>query len=160
MPYWKLAGGRLEGPHGTPWESKKKNRHKHQLGMYGEREERHMTSFVRTIPRNEKPEYVDKILSRSDHHIPLKFEPRRARAGDFIYLAYRGGIVGRAIIDTIRPIASDVPIGPDGRPYHAQWLVRYRGSWQCSPRQMPFRGYQGIRYLDTMGLVDLDFERW
>jgi hypothetical protein len=104
-----------------------------------------VTSFIRTIAQSESQEYVNQILSRSDHFIPLKFQPRRARPGDFIYLAHRGRIVGRAVIRSIDPTLNDVPIASDQLLYAAEWLVRYRGGWQRSPRRITFRGYQGIR---------------
>jgi len=108
-----------------------------------------MSSFVRCIQQSERPLYVEEILLRSDHHIPLKGRPRRAKPGDFIYLAYRGKIVGRARISRIVPSPSDVRIASDRRRYRATWLVKYRGGWQRPPRDIPHRGHVGIRYLDA-----------
>ena len=108
-----------------------------------------MTSFIRTIPRKEEPRYVEEILSRRDHFIPLKGQPKRAKPGDFLYLAYRGLIVARARIDRFESVNRNVPIGPDGRCYHARCLVHYRGGWQRCPRDVPFKGSQGIRYVDA-----------
>ena len=119
-----------------------------------------MTSFVRTIQQEEEPGYIEAILSRSDHFIPLKFCPKRAGPGDFIYLAYRGRIVGRALIGEIDLRGGEVPIGHNQRSYRAKCLVWYRGGWQRSPRYIPFKGCQGIRYLDVVGLEDLDSEQW
>jgi len=119
-----------------------------------------MASFVRTIQQEEKLEYIEEILSRSDHYIPLKFYPRRVHPGDFIYLAYRGKIVGRALVERIEPVADEVLIGSERRSYQAECLVRYKGGWQRSPRDIPFEGCQGIRYLDRVGLESLDSEQW
>ena len=106
-----------------------------------------MSSFVRCIPKYEAPSYVEEILSRSDHFIPLKRRPRRAQPGDFFYLAYGGRIVGRAAIDSIAAARSDVPIASDRRLYEAEWLVKYKGAWQRPPVDISYRGHQGFRYL-------------
>ena len=119
-----------------------------------------MTSFIRTIQRKEQRCYLEEILSRREHFIPLKGRPLRAKPGNFVYLAYRGSIVGRARIDRFESVNRNVPIGTDGRCYHARCLLHYRGGWQRCPRQVPFRGSQGIRYVDTVGLAHLDAEEW
>ena len=119
-----------------------------------------MTSFIRTIKREEQPAYVEEILGTTHHFIPLKFHPRRARPGDHIYLAYRGRIVGRAVIDRLQDVSERVPIASDRRKYHAKCLVHYRGGWQHAPLHIPFKGTVSIRYLDTMGLGRLDSEAW
>ena len=120
-----------------------------------------MTSFIRTAQQGEHLSYIEQILGRTDHFIPLKFLPRRAHKGDFIYLAYRGEIVGRARITEIRAVNHDVPFGSTQRPYPAMSEVWYgKEGWECPGRIIPFKGYQGIRYLDTMGLEGLDSEVW
>lgn len=119
-----------------------------------------MASFIRTIPQAEHVTYVDEILSRTRHFIPLKLLPKRAGQGDFVYLAHRGKLVGRAVIDRIQPVGAEVPIGSDRDLYGARWLVHYSTGWQRAPRAIPFRGRQGIRYLNTEGLQQLDSERW
>lgn len=45
-------------------------------------------------------------------------------------------------------------------PYTAEYLVHYVGGWQRPLRPIAFRGYQGIRYLDTVSLQSLDSEKW
>jgi hypothetical protein len=119
-----------------------------------------VTSFIRSIQREEKPEYVDEILSRTNHFIPLRFHPTRASCGDYIYLAYRGRIVGRAVIDQLQDVSKTVPFASDQHEYEAKCLIRYRGGWQRPPRHIAYTGTVSIRYLDTMGLEDLDTERW
>jgi hypothetical protein len=109
-----------------------------------------MASFIRTIQKKETEEYVDEILDRFDHYIPLKFNPTRAGPGDFIYLAHRGNIVGRAVISSIDEANSEVTIGADEIPFDARYLIRYKGTWQRSPQDIPFRGRQGIRYIDKL----------
>jgi hypothetical protein len=119
-----------------------------------------MTSFIRTAQRQEKHEYIRTILGRTKHFIPLQGCPERARIGDFIYLAYRGEIVGRARISDIQPVDEDVPFGSTRRLYHAKWKVWYEEGWQRAPRHIPFRGYRGIRYVDKAGFQELDREIW
>jgi hypothetical protein len=119
-----------------------------------------MPSFIRTIPREEEPEHIEEILSRTDHFIPLKLRPRRANPGDSIYLAYRGEIVGRAVINRFESAPQDVSVGSGKRVFQAKCLVYYGGGWQRPSQSTPFRGYQGIRYLDKMGLEYLDSKAW
>ena len=119
-----------------------------------------MTSFIRTIERRESPDYVDEILSRSDHFIPLRFRPLQARPGDYICIAYGGRIIGCATIARIAVCDRPVFIGRPPRPYPAKWLVHYRGGWSKPSSPIPFRGSQGIRYVDTVGLAHLDAEKW
>jgi len=121
-----------------------------------------MTSFLRTIQQRENKEYVEEILSRSDHFIPLKGRPRRAKPGDFLYLTYHGRVVGRAEIDEIEEVERTVPFGSSQRQYHAKCLVHYRGRWQRpeSNVSIRYKGYVGIRYVDTVGLEHLDDQLW
>ena len=119
-----------------------------------------MTSFVRTIRWKETPKHIEEILGRHNHFIPLKGMPARAKPGDFIYLAYRGRIIGRAVIDWLERVDWVVHIGSDRREYPAKCLVHYRGGWQDPERFVPFRGCQNIRYLDKMKLEHLDLEEW
>ena len=118
-----------------------------------------MTSLIRTAQQEETREYINEILSRRDHFIPLIFRPRRAHSGDYVYLAHRGRIVGRAVIDRLQDTSEEVPLGSQRRAYPARCLVCYEGGWQRPPRPIPFKGYVSIRYLDTMGLEELDAER-
>jgi len=120
-----------------------------------------MTSFIRTAQRREHVCYIDEILDRRCHFIPLKFRPGRANVGDFIYLAHRGEIVGRARITEFRAVNHDVPFGSTQRPYRATCEVWYgEEGWEPTKRRIPYKGYVGIRYVDTMGLEDLDSEVW
>jgi hypothetical protein len=119
-----------------------------------------MTSFIRTIPREEQDWYVKEILSRTDDFIPLKGKPLRAKPRDFMYLVCRGLILARARIDRIQSGNFIVLIGSNQHPYQAKCKVRYRGGWQRCPRQVPFKGSQGIRYVDTVGLAYLNAEEW
>jgi hypothetical protein len=119
-----------------------------------------VTSFVRTIQHEETPAYVNEILARRDHFIPLPFIPRSSHPGDFIYLAHRGRIVGRARIDSIAPYSGDVPISSYRISFDAKSLVKYSGGWEMPEATIEFRGFQGIRYLPTVGLSHLDKQRW
>jgi len=119
-----------------------------------------MTSFTRTIPVEENAAYIDEILHRFEHHFPLAFFPHRAKKGDHLYLVYRGHIVARIRIDVIDPAPGSVPIASDRRSYDARWLIRYSSGWQRNPVSIPLSGHQGIRYLDTVGMIHLDAQVW
>ena len=119
-----------------------------------------MTSFTRTIPVEENAVYVDEILHRFEHRFPLAIFPQRASKGDHLDLVYRGQIVARVRIDSVVPAPGSVLIGSDQRPYPANWLVRYSSGWERAPRPIAFRGHQGIRYLDTIGMRHLDAQAW
>lgn len=119
-----------------------------------------MASFIRTIPHSERSDYVEEILGRSDHQIPLKFKPTRSQPGDFIYLAYHGGIVARALISEIVPYSGAVPVSSGQTRFDAKFLVRYQNGWQKPPKPISFKGAQGIRYLDRLGLEGIDAENW
>jgi hypothetical protein len=117
-----------------------------------------LTSFTRTIPAYKKPEEVEELLSREDNFIPLAYKPAQARAGDYIYLIYRGYIVGRARISGIEPVEADSLPG-EGLDW-ARWLIRYRGGWQRPPRPIPAQGHQSVRYLGEKWFETLDGETW
>jgi hypothetical protein len=106
-----------------------------------------MTSFVRTIRADEDPMYVQQLLARRHHWIPLKIRPKKAVEGDHIYLCFQGALVGRALISEIVPAKGPVRIGSTQRQYNAKWLVKYEGPWEAPTRRIPCTGSQGIRYL-------------
>ena len=119
-----------------------------------------MTSFVRTIRGSESSEYVEDILGRIDSAIPLPFIPTRAMAGDFVYLAYSGRIVGRARIRSLRPHEAEVAIGSQRKRMQARCIIELDGQWQVPNRQISFQGAQGIRYVDRIGYSGIDTEKW
>jgi len=119
-----------------------------------------LSSFTRTIPAYKQEEEVDRTLSRKDHFIALAYQPSKAQAGDFIYLVFKGRIVGRARISSIDAVDRDVPSGTGRTPAWAKWIVRYAGGWEKPPREIPVQGHQSIRYLKTHALEHLDFETW
>jgi len=119
-----------------------------------------LSSFTRTIPTEKGQAYVNKVLSRPDHFVPLAYRPARAGSGDFIYLVFRGVIVGRARISRIDPVGSAAPVGMRWFPNWARWIIRYRGRWQKPPREIPVQGHQSVRYLETHSLGHLDRETW
>ena len=119
-----------------------------------------MTSFIRTIQKDETEEYVKEILSRKDNFIPLKNRPQNAQPGDYIYLLHNGRIIARAKITALEPTDQYLRIGSAKQPFRAKCLVRYKDSWQKPEVVHELRGFQGIRYLDTLGLKHLDEELW
>ncbi len=119
-----------------------------------------LASFTRTIPAEKKPEQVAEILHREDPYLPLTFRPARARQGDFIYLVHRGKIIGRAEITRIESAPEAARREAVNPPAWSNWLIWYRGSWQQPPREIAVQGHQGVRYLETLGLKDLDREDW
>ena len=119
-----------------------------------------MASFIRSIPKNECINHIREILSRSNHYIPLKFVPRCAMPGDFVYLAYCGRLIGRVRISEIKTVNSDTRIGSTKEIFNAKCFIMYKGPWQKPPREIVYRGVQGIRYLKRLGLSALDYEKW
>jgi len=119
-----------------------------------------LSSFTRTIPSDKKEDDVNQILSCKDHFIPLAYRPTKAQAGDFIYLIFRGMIVGRARISSIDAVDAEVPLGTKQYPIWAKWVVRYTGEWEKPPREIPIQGHQSVRYLETHALSQLDSEIW
>ena len=119
-----------------------------------------MSSFTRTIPGYKDVEDVNQILSRNDHFIPLAYRPTKAQAGDFIYLIYRGMIVGRARISSIDPVDPEVASRTSQYPIWARWVIRYVGEWEKPPREIPVQGHQSFRYLEKQSLGYLDSEIW
>jgi hypothetical protein len=119
-----------------------------------------MASFTRTIPSDKNPDSVQKILSRPDHYLPLTFRPLQADPGDYLYLVYRGKIVGRVRISSINNIQDPTTANPAAPPSWAKWLVLYKGKWEIPPRDIFVQGHQGVRYLENQGLINLDLENW
>jgi hypothetical protein len=104
--------------------------------------------------------FVQGILSRADHFIPLAYRPTKATPGDFIYLVFRGVIVGRARISAIDPVDTHAMEGTETYPDWAKWVVRYVGQWEKPPRDIPVQGHQSVKYLETHTLEYLDDESW
>ena len=119
-----------------------------------------MASFTRTIPSYKGEGNVMQILSRNDHFIPLAYRPVNALAGDFIYLIFRGKIVGRAKISAIVPYESQAANESEESPYWARWIIRYSGKWEQPPRKISVKGHQSVRYLEAHSLSYLDTEIW
>ena len=119
-----------------------------------------MSSFTRTIPKSTKEDAVQQVLSRSEHYVPLAYRPNRANPGDFIYLVYRGLIVGRARIRTIHAVDDDRYSKQDPYPDWAKWIIRYVGNWERPPKDIQVQGHQSVRYLESHALEHLDGEDW
>ncbi len=119
-----------------------------------------MSSFTRTIPSEKGEAFVNQVLSGADHYMPLAYRPTRARPGDFIYLVFRGRMVGRAQIAAIESVESARQTDKDRYPLWARWIIRFVGPWQKPPREIPVQGHQSVRYLETHALEHLDSERW
>ncbi len=94
-----------------------------------------LSSFTRTIPSEKGDDYVNQILSQKRYFIPLAYRPTKAQAGDFIYLVFRGVIVGRARIASIKSVASEIPGETRRYPIWAKWIVRYVGEWEKPPEK-------------------------
>ena len=118
-----------------------------------------VSSFTRTIPAYKTRPEVDQILLQKNHFIPLAYRPTRARAGDFIYLVFRGKMVGRARISAIDAVDS-ASSGIGQYPDWARWVVRYTGGWEKPSREIPVQGHQSVRYLEAHALEYLDAEIW
>ena len=73
-------------------------------------------------------------------------------------MAYRGRIVAQAEIFAIEETEAELRISSTQEPFPARALVHYSQGWRPARKDIPFRGCQAIRHLDTMGLRHLDFE--
>ncbi len=119
-----------------------------------------MVSFTRTIPREKSQEFVQSILFRPDHYLPLTFRPTRAQPGDYLYLIYRGKLIARVQIAGTKNVQAFKATRTDLPPDWAKWLIMYRGSWEIPPDEILVEGHQGIRYLDRSYLSNLDKQSW
>jgi hypothetical protein len=119
-----------------------------------------LSSFTRTIPSYQKEAFVNQVLAQENHFIPLAYRPTKAGAGDFVYLIYRGVIVGRARISAVDPVDPGELAEEGLYPDWAKWVVRYTGRWEKPPREIQVQGHQSVRYLEIQSLNHLDSESW
>src|SRR4051794_2590948 len=73
-------------------------------------------NITRTIQRHEDPKWVASFFDRSLEGekagwFPLPQVPRKAKAGDWVYVIYRGRIYGRLQITEVRRVNRADPVG-------------------------------------------------
>ncbi len=105
--------------------------------------------FIRTIERDETETWIQDLLAKEEHPYPLPFMPRNAGTGDHMYLCWRGRIIARARIIDIAPRENPVYVGTFGREVGPGSTVVV-GGWEHAPRDIAYRGYQGIRYTEPL----------
>lgn len=66
--------------------------------------------ITRTVPKHEESWWVEQLFDGSaDMYYPLPIIPRKANVGDWLYTIYKGKIVGRNKITSIKTV--DQPVG-------------------------------------------------
>lgn len=77
----------------------------------------------------------------------FRFRPM-VEVGDRIFFVEKGLIKGYGIIFEVCKTKGE-KCGVTGRVWKGKWVVRYY-KWQWLKSPIPFRGFQGIRYLDRL----------
>ena len=112
-------------------------------------------NITRTIQRHEDPKWVASFFDRSLEGekagwFPLPQVPRKAKAGDWVYVIYRGRIYGRLQITEVRRVNRADPVGSRGtQRVQARCRLYVRCPGQLAPKKIERRGHQGIRYDDV-----------
>jgi hypothetical protein len=64
------------------------------------------------------------LLAKRDHFLPLAQIPTRAKAGDYIYLIYRGRITARARIHALEAVKRGIGYMPELPPLYPDMTVQ------------------------------------
>src|SRR5262245_39816917 len=117
-------------------------------------------NFLRTITRDEKQTYVEKLFVAGQQPAdpdgtaapifpifwPVPFVPREALSGGFSYLVHDGGVIGYARVASVEVIDAVVPVGSEGEPVAANAKIHIDGAYARISPPLPASGFQGIRY--------------
>lgn len=111
---------------------------------------------IRTIESSETEEWVEATFDpnpreggpRVPHTYPFPFHPRHELAGSFLYVVYRGEVIGYGRIKEVRPHAGDV-IGTDLHDVQPGASLILDGALTRMPFKLAARGFMGIRYVDA-----------
>ncbi len=108
--------------------------------------------ITRTIQQDEDPSHIDGFFQGQNRELrfPVKGKPKRLGMGDYVYLIFRGKIVGRFSVTHI------VPIPPNQIPYEVgkkrpfttkgTYFVVTKAPGERTTKLIHRRGHQGIRY--------------
>lgn len=118
--------------------------------------------ITRTIQRTEDPARQERYFNGAYDFItlPLRGIPKHANVGDWMYLIYRGAIIGRCRILEINPCNNNVPVGSTQHIVNAKCMVVVECPGERAPHYIPRRGSMGIRYDNVpewSALDDLEF---
>lgn len=110
---------------------------------------------LRTIPRDEKPEWVELMFQIGPHSVanapdypltfPLPFHLNQNVEGGFLYVVYRSQIIGYGKIGRVEPHGgstvggNDDPVGPGHN-------IILDGPLMRMPAPQAHKGFQGVRY--------------
>jgi hypothetical protein len=111
-------------------------------------------NITRTIQQTERPEWVDSFFDgswREEAHFPFGRRVRDVEEGDYLFIIYRGRVVGRCEITRVdqhdQPVTMQV--GTDRNPVEAKTVVwvRFPGE-PAGVRNIQREGHRGHRYDD------------
>lgn len=110
--------------------------------------------IIRTIQATEDPSRVESYFNGQMRslYFPLRGTPSKACKDDWLYVIFRGKVVGRCRIDRIQTFQKPTPIavGSDGHVIDARCLVHVQVPGQRVPHEkkpIDARGWVGFRYV-------------
>lgn len=120
-------------------------------------------NFLRTITRDEKPSYVDKLFVEGQQPAdadgtaapifsifwPVPFVPQENLEGGYSYLVHDWCILGYARVARVERVQATVPVGSEGEPVAASANIHIEGAYTRTTtplRSISVSGFQGIRY--------------
>ncbi|MGR5187037.1 hypothetical protein ACPV3S_15990 [Photobacterium damselae] len=122
-------------------------------------------NILRTIQAKEKQEWVDLLFSNKQHdgnspnyppRLPFPKMPKQCKEGEFIYLIYKGFLIGYAIIDKIQ-CHKGVVVGTEKQLVKAGGEIITKTAFMEMPHKIPCRGFQGMRYTN-FNLHELSYD--
>ena len=105
--------------------------------------------IIRTIPKKatEKKIFQD-IMGAGAAFFLVDLMPRHTNLGDYFYLCWNGGLVGRAPITCIEERSEPMPTeGGVVGPGSTMWV----GGWERPLHRHPCKGFRRITYLRRRG---------
>ncbi len=115
-------------------------------------------NILRTIPQDEKPEWVSLMFEVGPHadpdaptyplDFPLPFRLSKDLSNGFLYVVYRFEIIGYGKIQQVVPHEGH-HVGSDDRPMKPGHNIILDGPLVRMPTVVQHRGFQGIQYDET-----------
>ena len=115
-------------------------------------------NILRTIPWDEKPEWVELMFKVGPHaepgaptyplDFPLPFKLSQDVSGGFLYVIYRSKIIGYAKVHHVEP-HNGHHVGSDDRPMKSGDNIFLDGPLVRMPFVLAHKGFQGIHYSET-----------
>lgn len=107
--------------------------------------------ITRTIQKEESEEWVDALFdgTLTETDFPLHAVPKDVAPGDWLYVIYRGKIVGRCRSSSIVRADEPVWVGSDEHVVDARCVITVECPGERAPVEIRRKGHQFIRY-DTV----------